>query len=166
MASDSKRNGELFIDQILTSLKIISMIKEGQKVCVRNGLLSLEPTSTGIPAAVRRWINNDSRQSTLAYIKNVINNSLDVCNILTDHETIEKLSKSLSDSSTGLGSLAVTYEKDVPIVATIQVMQDRIKTNLENLSYNTSRQMVIENDETHQEQQQQQQARKQNRGKG
>jgi len=160
MASDSKRNGELFIDQILTSLKIISMIKEGQKVCVRNGLLSLEPTSTGIPVAIRRWINNDSRQSTLAYIKNVVNNALDVCNILTDHETIEKLSKSLNDSSTGLGSLAVTYEKDVPIVATIQVMQDRIKTNLENLSYNTSRQMVIENDETHQ-----QQSRKQNRGK-
>ena len=119
------------------------MIKEGQKVCVRNGLLSLEPRSTGIQAAVRRWINNDSRQSTLAYIKNVVNNALDVCNILTDHDTIEKITRSLCDSSAGLSSLAVTYENDVPIVATIQVMQDRIKTNLENLSYNNSRQMTI-----------------------
>jgi len=144
--SDSTRNGELFIDQILTSLKIISMIKEGQKVCVRNGLLSLEPTSTGLHVAVRRWINNDSRQSTLSYIKNVVNNALDVCNMLTDHDIIAKIIKSLNECSTGLGSLAVTYEMDVPIVATIQVMQDRIKTNLENLSYINTRQMC-ENDE-------------------
>ena len=134
-SNDSTRNGELFIDQLLTSLKIISMIKEGQKVCVRNGLLSLEPNSTGVQVAVRRWVNNDSRQSTLAYIKNVINNSLDVCNMLTDRDTITKLIKSLTESSTGIGSLAVTYETDVPIVATIQVIQDRIKTNLENLSH-------------------------------
>lgn len=145
--TDSKRNGELFIDQILTSLKIISMIKEGQKVRVRNGLLSLEPTSTGVQVAVRRWINNDSRQSTLAYIKNVINNALDVCNILTDHDAIDKVIKSLNESSLGLGSLVVTYETDVPIVATIQVMQERIKTNLENISYNNTRHMGAKNDE-------------------
>jgi hypothetical protein len=135
------RNNELFIDQILTSLKIISMIKEGQKVCVRNGLLSLEPTSNGVQTAMRRWLNNDSRQSTLAYIKNVVNNALDVCNLLTDHETILKISNALNESSLGLGSLSVTYEIDVPIVATIQVMQDRINTNLKNLSSNTSSQM-------------------------
>lgn len=145
---DSVRNGELFIDQILTSLKIISMIKEGQKVCVRNGLLSLEPKSTGIHVALRRWINNDSRQSTLAYIKNVVNNALNVCNILTDSDTIEKLVQALTESSNGLCNLIVTYESDIPIVATIQVMQDRIKTNLENLTYITTRQpqMVEKND--------------------
>ena len=145
---DSVRNGELFIDQILTSLKIISMIKEGQKVCVRNGLLSLEPKSTGIHVALRRWINNDSRQSTLAYIKNVVNNALNVCNILTESDTIEKLVQALTESSNGLCNLIVTYESDIPIVATIQVMQDRIKTNLENLTYITTRQpqMVEKND--------------------
>ena len=78
MTNDSSRNGEEFVDQILTSLKIISMIKEGQKVCVRNGLLTLEPESTGIRVAFRRWIHND-----------------------------------------------------IPIVATLQIIEDRINTNLE-----------------------------------
>jgi hypothetical protein len=131
MTNDSSRNGEEFVDQILTSLKIISMIKEGQKVCVRNGLLSLESESTGFRAAVRRWIHNDNRHSTLAYIKNVVNNALDVCKIHTTHETVFKIKNSLCECLTGLGSLAVTYETDVPVVATLHVMQDRIQTNLE-----------------------------------
>lgn len=131
MTNDSSRNGEEFVDQILTSLKIISMIKEGQKVCVRNGLLSLEPESTGIRVAMRRWIHNDSRHNTLAYIKNVVNNALDVCKIHSNNETIFKIKNALSECVTGLGSLAVTYETDVPIVATLQVMQARIQSNLE-----------------------------------
>ena len=131
MTNDSSRNGEEFVDQILTSLKIISMIKEGQKVCVRNGLLALEPGSTGIGVALRRWIHNDSRHNTLAYIKNVINNALDVCKIHTSCDTINKIKSALCECIIGLGSLSVTYETDVPIVATLQVMQDRIQSNLQ-----------------------------------
>lgn len=123
--------GDEFVDQILTSLKIISMIKEGQKVCVRNGLLSLEPKSSGIRVAFRRWINNDNRSTTISYIKNVINNALDILKIHNETRTINKIKNSLSDCITGLSSLAVTYDTDASVTATITVMQDRIRTNTE-----------------------------------
>lgn len=123
--------GDEFVDQILTSLKIISMIKEGQKVCVRNGLLSLETKSSGIKVAFRRWMNNDNRNTTLSYIKNIINNSLDIIKIHTDENTKNKIKTALADCITGLSSLAVTYSNDAGISATIVVMQDRIRTNIE-----------------------------------
>ena len=130
--------GDEFVDQILTSLKIISMIKEGQKVCVRNGLLSLETKSSGIKVAFRRWLNNDNRNTTLSYIKNVINNSLDIIKIHTDENTKNKIKTALADCITGLSSLAVTYSNDAGISATIVVMQDRIRTNIEFRSEHTS----------------------------
>lgn len=123
--------GDEFVDQILTSLKIISMIKEGQKVCVRNGLLSLETKSSGLKVALRRWLNNDNRNTTLSYIKNVINNSLDIIKIHSDEGTKNKIKTALADCITGLSSLAVTYSNDAGISATIVVMQDRIRTNIE-----------------------------------
>jgi hypothetical protein len=123
--------GDEFVDQILTSLKIISMIKEGQKVCVRNGLLSLETKSSGIKVALIRWINNDNRNTTLSYIKNVINNALDIIKIHNDENTKNKIKVSLTECITGLSSLGVTYSNDAGISATIVVMQDRIRTNIE-----------------------------------
>ena len=123
--------GDEFVDQILTSLKIISMIKEGQKVCVRNGLLSLENKSSGIRVAFRRWVNNDNRNTTISYVKNVINNALDIINIHTDQKTILKIKRSLIECITGLSRLAVTYDSDAGVTATISVMQDRIRTNTE-----------------------------------
>lgn len=145
--NDSSRNGEEFVDQILTSLKIISMIKEGQKVCVRNGLLALESKSTGLKVAFKRWLHNDNRHSTLSYIKNVINNALDVCKLHTNEKTLDKIEKALSECITGLGSLAVTYENDVPIVATIHVMQERIRSNLENMLYYSTTKKTMEENE-------------------
>ena len=127
------RYGENFVDQLLTSIKIVGMIKEGQKVCIRNGLLTIETKSTGIGAAVRRWIHNDNRYSTLMYIRNVVNNSVDVCNIHHTNSVIIKITESLESCLTGLGCLAVTYGDDAGTAATIGVMQDRIRAHIINM---------------------------------
>ncbi len=122
--------GQDFIDQILTSLKVISMIKEGQKVKVRNGLLDLEPMSSGFRVAVRRWMHNDNRHTTILYIKNVIANAMEV--ILIKHDQSDKLESALVDCITGLGALAVTYGEDASITATLYVLQERIKSKIKN----------------------------------
>jgi hypothetical protein len=114
------------VDQVLTSLKVISMIKEGQKVCVRNGLLDLEPKSTGLYVALKRWLNSDNRHTTIMYIKNVVNNALEISKLYTD----EKISEALVECLTGLSSLLVTYGTDASVTATIQVIQNRIKKEL------------------------------------
>ncbi len=122
--------GQDFIDQILTSLKVISMIKEGQKVKLRNGLLDLEPSSSGFRVAVRRWMHNDNRHTTILYIKNVISNAMEI--ILIKHNQSDKLQKALIDCVTGLGALAVTYGEDASVTATLHVLQEHIKSKINN----------------------------------
>ena len=117
---------EQFVDQILTSLKIIGRIKEGQKVCVRDGLLSIENKSTGVMSSFRRWVNGDNRFTTLSYIKNVVSNAIEIASLCKEDD----IKSALGEAIVGLGSLAVTYGHDAAVLATIEVMQDRIKKNI------------------------------------
>jgi hypothetical protein len=118
--------GEQFTDQILTSLKIIGRIKEGQKVCVRDGLIHIEGKSSGVVSSLKRWLHGDNRFTTLSYIKNVVNNALDLCKVCNERD----LKDALGESIVGLSSLAVTYGNDAATLATIEVLQDRIKKNI------------------------------------
>ena len=119
---------EHFVDQLLTSLKIIAMIKEGQKVCVRNGLLTLEPNSTGVVVAIKRWIHNDNRQVTIHYVKNIIITGLDVIRIHSDTVILDKLKASLWSAAAGLKCLGVTYSDDAFVTATVEVLTERIES--------------------------------------
>ncbi len=127
-----------FVDQILTSLRIISLIKENQKVCVRDGFIILESKSTGVMPAVRRWLNRDNRTKTISYIQNVINHALEITKTHTDTETIEKLKQGIRNSVIGLKSLGVTYNTDAATSARITVLEERILSNI-NDSSNVSR---------------------------
>ena len=120
-----------FVDEILTSLKIIGSIKEGQKVCVRNGLLTLEQTSTGIQASVKRWLFGDNRATTLHYIRNVVHNALSVAK-MNDENTIEIVT-SMESVIIGLGRLEVTYTSDIALCSAIQVLSNRIMSEIKKI---------------------------------
>jgi hypothetical protein len=122
------------VDHLLTSLKVISMIKEGQKVCVRNGHLTLEVQSTGLLASMRRWVNKDSRVSTIHYIKSVIQNSITVSKTNRNQDSVDKLVDGMNESLAGINSLIVTYAEDATVAATLQVLHNRITTELRVLS--------------------------------
>lgn len=59
-----------FLDYIFTNLKVIARIEENGKVCIRNGNLHLE--MHGYLQLFTRWFNNDNRDSTLGFIKNIV----------------------------------------------------------------------------------------------
>jgi len=120
-----------FIDEILTSLKIIGSIKEGQKVCVRNGLLTLEQTSTGFQASVKRWIFGDNRATTLHYIRNVVHNALSVAKM--NDENGAEIVNSMESVIIGLGRLEVTYTSDVAMCSALQVLSNRIMTEIKKI---------------------------------
>jgi len=106
--------------EILTCLKIISMIREGQKVSVYNGVLKLEQSPRGIMAAIRRWLNSDSRHVTLTYVQNIILNGLDK----------KAPRKYMEESLQGLNALKVTYSEDVTVVARLTVLEEKIQEYL------------------------------------
>ena len=111
--------------EILTCLKIISMIREGQKVSVRDGVLRLEYSSSGLWSAVKRWVFSDSRHVTMTYIQNIILNALD--------RKIQP--RYLSEAMHGLNSLKVTYSKDVSVVARLTVLEEKVEEYLKNGEY-------------------------------
>jgi len=127
-------DSEEIVDHLLTALKVISMIKEGQKVCVRNGHLTLETQSTGVITSIRRWIHNDSRQTTVHYIKSVIQNSISVSKVHRNHISVDKIITGMEESLNGINSLIVTYNEDATVIATLQVLYNRISTELKGLS--------------------------------
>ena len=127
-------DSEEIVDHLLTALKVISMIKEGQKVCVRNGHLTLEIQSTGVVTSIRRWIHNDSRQTTVHYIKSVIQNSISVSKVHKNQTSINKIIVGMEESLVGINSLIVTYTEDATVTATLQVLYNRIATELKGMT--------------------------------
>ena len=115
-----------YIDQILTGLNVIGMIKEGQKVSVRNGLLNIDVRKRGVFNGIVRWLHNDNRYSTLSYIRNVVNNAIEIASKSPEHK--EHIDDGLSKAVTGLSALSVTYTDDAAIAASINVMKDRIES--------------------------------------
>ena len=107
-------------DDLLAALKVLAMIKEGQKMSLRKGQLSLENATNNIIISIKRWLNCDNRHTTLTYIRNIINISLN------EPPSLE-LDQALEGALTGLNSLLVTYADDAHTVAVIQVLEDKIK---------------------------------------
>jgi hypothetical protein len=129
-------DSEDIVDHLLTSLKVIAMIKEGQKVCVRNGHLSLETQSTGVVTSVKRWIHGDSRATTLHYIKSVLHNSIIVSKTYKNQTSVDKLTLGMTEALIGISSLIVTYAEDATVSATLQVLHNRVSTELKSLDDN------------------------------
>ncbi len=110
------------MDELLTSLRVISMIKEGQKARIRDGLIFLEPHSSGVAVGIRRWINRDNRVSTLRYIRNVINQGL----AMYEKEPTDTLKKGLTEATKGIDSLCVTYGDDATTLASLTILKDKV----------------------------------------
>ena len=108
------------------------MIKEGQKVSVRNGLLHIDIKKRGVFNGLFRWLNNDNRHSTLSYIRNVVANALDIAQKMPEHLTV--IDDGLKKALTGLSALAVTYNDDAAVSASISVLKDRIEGYRKNLN--------------------------------
>lgn len=117
-----------YIDEVLIALKVISFIKEGQKVCIRNGMLTLETQSTGVLASIRRWINYDSRSATITYVYNIIKKAIYISNHGSDVEK-EKITQALSECISGIDSLMITYNDDAYTHSTLQILKEQIKVN-------------------------------------
>ena len=110
------------MDELLTSLRVISMIKEGQKARIRDGLIFLEPNSYGAVTGLRRWLNRDNRVTTVRYIRNIINQAL----ITYEKEPSESLKDGLDNAIKGIDSLCVTYGDDATTLASLIIIKEKI----------------------------------------
>ena len=98
-------------DHVLTTLKVIANLQEGQKLAVRSGIVTIDKK----PNSFIRWMNGDSRMTTLTCIYAIVNEAL-----------VLNLNSELLLSTEGLKTLKVTYCGDEGTIAYIDVILDKI----------------------------------------
>ena len=102
------------------------MIKEDDKICIRDGHITIEKKSHPLKLAVRRWINNDSRRLMIMQVNTVITQSLQVCcETRNDSEKIwatHQFCRHFTNTLEGLSNLKKTYIEDSAIVARLNVI--------------------------------------------
>ena len=74
MASDE------FVDATIANLKVIGMVPQNGRLCVRKGQLCLEATDN--TQSVRRWVRGDSRDLSLMHVRNTISNATRIMQLL------------------------------------------------------------------------------------
>lgn len=144
-------------DRVIISLKVISTLQEGQRLCVRNGQFSVYTDGWG--QAFTRWMYGENRWVNYEDVQNVMNEAFCILGTymnLSTHSSeafttpancvtsVATLAKELATASEGLAKLKATYAADPLMVATLDVLTERTtnevakaQTLLHNLSPRT-----------------------------
>ena len=118
-------------EDMKTDLKVIAMLNKNGRLCIRQGHISIEPEvnnkdnvlltwGSAASMAIRRWWNQDNRQSALLKVQSLLMKCYDVINKIDLKEQIE-LKKLCKDAAEGLINLQHTYEHDAAVKARIIV---------------------------------------------
>ena len=132
-----------FIDNVIASLKIIGMLQKNQKLCVRKGQLTIERDDR--MQFMRRWINNDSRDTIIMHIRNTANNAFKIAQHMMEMRntssesgisewTLNLIMNELENARNGLVNLKTTYVNDAIMIANLDVLVDRISINCNDIS--------------------------------
>ena len=114
----------LKIEEIVLNLKLISKIKQNDKMVVVNKILKVD---TRPLQSVWRWYTSDNRSETIFFIDYVINSALECINqtkdVVFDDETLKK---EMTITLAGLDNLCATYKIDTLIVSRIDILKEKI----------------------------------------
>ena len=111
------------IDNIITNLKLVSMLEVGQKLIIRKGHLHIDNNNKIQP--LRRWLYSDNRDQTIIFIKNLVRSINTVIN--KDQGLIPKISKEMCTFELGIKNLNLTYSSDPVIVVILDNILEKIK---------------------------------------
>ena len=128
-------NGE-FYQRLLANLKVLSMLKSGDKISVHEHVLQIESRKSMIPEFIRRFIFSQTRRRTLSSITDIVQQCENVTQLLKtsvdeslrseSNEKLRHLYQELTKAEEGLCHLMFTYKDDTSIGAELQVIIDRI----------------------------------------
>lgn len=114
----------LKIYEVILNLKLISKIKQNEKMVVINKILRVDqrPFQT-----IFRWYTADNRLDTLHFIEFVVNSAFSCLD--SSDDTVYKddvIKKELLNILTGLDNLKATYKLDNFIVSKIDILNEKI----------------------------------------
>ena len=120
-----------FVDITIANLKVIGMVPQNGRLCVRKGQLCLDADDR--LQAVRRWVRGDSRESVLLHIRNTVGNAVRIVSQTSQVDppplarwTMDRIIAEMQQCEAGLRNLCATYSSDSLTVANINVLIERI----------------------------------------
>ena len=137
---------------IVLNLKIISQIKEKEKLTLKEECFSID--KNGFFQGVSRWFSNSNRIETLNNIeiiyKRAFNMTKEILKKIKSNEEetnlenskdfeenptqiFQRLSYDLRNSIKGLNNLKITYKNDVSIVTRIDILINNINNHIKNI---------------------------------
>lgn len=148
--NENSNDSDNLLDKLLLELKIISNIKEFDKISTSADVLKID-TPNIIQGLVRTW-NRDGRDESVKKIDEIINKIFKITDDLLENETTISSTNStvninrnfkddtvsifqtivlhLTEATTGLQNLKITYLKDVSITSRIDLIITKIQNRI------------------------------------
>lgn len=121
---------------ILSKLKFISKVQEGEKINVRYLYVQQDGFMTKLS---RTFYNLDNRGNTLNFVENTIKRSLEIITLyinsdkLSDRKLCYNIIKDLDKSKSGIINLIKTYIQDNMFIARMETLLDEIEAKISEL---------------------------------
>jgi len=99
------------IDNIITNLKIIALVKVDEKLSIRKGHLQIDNSSN--LQFIKRWFYRDSRDIILLFIKDLVRNITTLIEKLDNYREsswiLSRILLEMENAKAGLINLKTTY---------------------------------------------------------
>ena len=118
---------ENVIDNLITNLKIIEMIKINEKLSIRKGHLQIDYSSN--IQFIKRWFNRDSREIIIKYIKDLVKEINNVFKFKHNYSELKLnlLKSCITNTEKGFENLKITYSNDYIMIVNIDLINIKIK---------------------------------------
>ena len=124
------------IDELLTELEVLSMIKENGRIKVTNGKISVESAtyssglhgmSSWVGLSMRRWWNQNSRGYDIMAIQNLVLRIEAYVKEVVHVNDLKRITVYCQKACTGLENLKITYRDDAFNSACIELLIQKLK---------------------------------------
>lgn len=132
------------VDDVVTSLTVLSRVQANQKLNTREGYLTVEQDT--YIAHIRRIVSLDSRTRTLDTLNTVFQEAFEILrntcklhaakNEASDAAVIQSVCTALRKSLDGLNNLKKTYTDDVGVQCRLEVFSTNVENELSTLGLN------------------------------
>ena len=131
-------NGE-FYQRLLANLKVMSMLKPGDKLSVNESVLQIEMRRAYIPECLRRFLYSQNRYRTVSAISEIVQHCENVVMLLKGNPELDKeevhtklkhIYRETKGAESGIKHLLFTYADDSASTSQMSVIGDRLTQTL------------------------------------
>ena len=120
-------------DDVILNLRILSKIKEKEKLIISNKLLNIDKRYV---QGLCRYMTEDTRDDTLKHLNLILLHSFKILDDTnTDKGKVDSLTEDLKKAISGLSCLKFTYKEDEVLCSQFDLLIDKIKEKILN-TYN------------------------------